>query len=679
MGQENGVVTFLTPSPPNVDIQDPNKRSKLSYSRDFLLSLAKADSTVKLPKEVELSISCVLQDSPLPGLLSQPSCVPDSRCQKSMPQNFPLKVPDNVNHLLHRSNEPYRPPCRYKALPPLIGDSNGLLNSDTSGSSECSNQEEEEPERWRKGQISSYVILHCLLRYKFKYSTLYEEKSCADTVKVAKEDKCTQNIDSKDSSEEFLITPATRNSNTLQFTSNVINKQVDYSWKPGLMEGAVRGNAVQPLTLPETRNPWKMSVNHIDTSWYLLPMLDNGMHLLESEEYSDLNEGHPEGTGHVMESLKKSRLTSFLNQENCGNLNKYGEVVHEQGIMESQVSNTSVRVHDSPGKIATSDLSEAYISPPVEEEKQFISMVDKCESAMIHCESSQDVKQAISLSMRQNPSSPDSQVQQELELNSVCNSLDGKSNSSPELCLPDEDSLITFDEPFLMPEVENSAVVDSFMSSPESNPNKSDMSSPSSPHDMIEKLIESILDDESSPVPHPDDPIAHHGAGLDNLCHPIHAQQSYIQFCCNQLIPGRDQQNHNSFQKNSIDSATFSFFSHSFPCNTISQPFPLSHDELRRFDHEVSQSTFQQFINPSKLHLGSACVSPSGVPPHLPALQMASCIQSLNSMQGCLEYQQPSYGFQKAKYSNIIQALVDTGILMWEVSSNRLSTTISSS
>ncbi|KAJ1384980.1 hypothetical protein SESBI_42047 [Sesbania bispinosa] len=551
MGQENGVATFLTPSPSNVDIQDPKKRSKLSYTRDFLLSLAKADCT---------------------------------------------------------------------ALPPLIGDSNGLLNSDTSGSSECSNQEEEELERWRK-----------------------------DTVRVAKVDKwhSTQNIDSKDSSEEFLMSPATRNSNTLQFTSNVINKQVDSSWKPGLMEGAVRGNAVQPSTLPETRNPWKMSVNHIDTSWYLLPMLNNGMHLLESEEYSDFNEGHPEGTGHVMESLKKSRLTSFLNQENCGNLNKYGEVVHEQGIMESQLSNTSVCVHDSPGKIATSDLSEAYISPPVEEEKQFISMVDKCESAMIHCEDSQDVKQAI-------PSSPDFQFQQELELNSVCNSLDGKSNSSPELCLPDEDSLITFDEPFLMPEVENSDVVDSFMSSPESNPNKADMSSPSSPHDMIEKLIESILDDESSPVPHPDDPIAHHGAGLDNLCHPIHAQQSYMQFCCNQLIPGRDQQNHNSFQKNSVDSATFSFFSHSFPCNTISQPFPLSHDELRRFDHEVSQSTFPQIINPSKLHLGSACVSPSGVPPHLPTLQMASCIQRLNSMQGCLEYQQPSYGFEKAKYRQMI-------------------------
>lgn len=426
-----------------------------------------------------------------------------------------------------------------------------------------------------------------------------------------------QNIDSKDRSEEFLMSPATRNSNILQFISNLmINEQLDASSKLSLIEGAVRGNSVHPSTLPEMTkscstqrqqdlttdkivNPWQSSGNHINTYCHL-SALDTD-HLMKSEECSNFDVEHPIGTCQVMESLKKSRPTSFHNQENCGNFKKnLCRVAYEQGTVELQLSNLSL----------------------------------------------QDVKQAIPVIPKQDRCNPDLQSQEELELNSSCNSLDGESNSSSEICWPDEDSLIAFDGSFLMPEVGNSAVGDNFMSNPETSPNKADGFSPRSPHEMIEKLVESILnDDDSTPAPHFDDPIVHHGAGT-GFYPPVHAQQPYPQLCSNQLNPRRGQQSHNSFQENFIGSPTFSLFSHPFPSNSISPPFLLSQDDMRRFDHEVGQSKFQQMINPSKLNLSSLCEPQTGVPvpPHLPASRMTSCTQKLNSMQGCLGYHESSYG-----------------------------------
>lgn len=147
---------------------------------------------------------------------------------------------------------------------------------------------------------------------------------------------------------------------------------------------------------------------------------------------------------------------------------------------------------------------------------------------------------------------------------------------------------------------------------------------------------------------HVDDPIVHHGAGLGRFSHSMHAQQTPLKFCSNQLNPERDPQDHNKFQRNSIDSAIYSFFSHPFPSNTFSQPFPLYHDELKRFDHEVSQSMLQQIINPGKLNL---CSLQSGVTPHLPALQMASCTQAKSNADSslCISGTKELWGFCKTK------------------------------
>ncbi|KAK7391326.1 hypothetical protein VNO78_19740 [Psophocarpus tetragonolobus] len=647
MSEESRTATFSTPSLSDVDLQLLNKRSKISYTREFLLSLDKVDSIVKFPFDAQASISCVVDDAS--GLLSSPLCVPDSRFKRSEPPKLSLKAPDEANQLLHKSDEPYRPPCRYKALPSSTRDSNDLLNGDTSGSSEGTNQEMENREIWRK-----------------------------DTVSVSKEDKwrSSKNPDSKDSPDETLMSPASSNSTTVQFISSVISKQLDASQKPSQIQGAVRSDdglpstildiakscpsptqLVQDLTTYGAVNLWLKTVNHTDTSWHL-SMMGNCVHLMESEECPDLYEEDLEGP-HAMESLKKSMPRSFLSKEYYGNHNEnHCEVVHEQGFTELQLSNASVSFYDSPGRISRSNSTMAYISPTsVEEKNQFVS---SSESSTVCCKGN-------SVSMKQNPSSRDFQIHQQLELNSFGCSLDGESNSSSELCLPDEDSLITFDELFLMPDVENLAVVDSSMSSsPLKNPIEADVFSPSSPREMVEKLVEFILNDESST--HVDDPILHHGAGLGIFAHSMHAPLTPTKFCSNQLNPERDPQEHNKFQRNSIDSTIYSFFSHSFPFSKFSQPFPLYHDELKRFDHEVSQTMLQQIINPNNLHCCSISVSQSGVPQHLPALQRASCTQKLNSMQNCtFAYQEPKhYGdfirpnpdFQGD--SNINPALVDS-------------------
>ncbi|KAK7357290.1 hypothetical protein VNO80_16574 [Phaseolus coccineus] len=249
---------------------------------------------------------------------------------------------------------------------------------------------------------------------------------------------------------------------------------------------------------------------------------------------------------HVRDPIKRLKISYtrefLLSLDQADIIVKFPYVVDDE---EADIFSLRLCV---PGRISTRDPSEAYISPiSVEKGKQVVSMVDDCESSTVYC-------RGISVNMNQNPSSPDFHIQGELKLNSFSGSIDGKSSSSCELCLPDEDSLITFDELFLLPELENLAVADSSMSSsPERSPIEADVLSPSSPREMIEKLVEFILNEESS-TPHLEDPTVQHGAGLRCFSHSTHAQQTHAEFYSNHLTPERkDQLDHNRFQINSIN------------------------------------------------------------------------------------------------------------------------------
>nr|XP_025620092.1 uncharacterized protein LOC112711614 isoform X1 [Arachis hypogaea] len=481
MNEESGTAVFSASSP-------SERRSKISYSREFLLSLAKADGTVKLPREVKLSSPCFLEDAS--GLLSPPFCVPVT-----------LNILDKANHLLHRNNEPYRPPCIYKAFLPSSSDGKDLLNSDTPGSAESTNQDKAkaEGERWRKVTVR-------LPKEEIWYSS--------------------KNTDSEEYSGTTLVSPATRHLNVSQRESLI---------QPSKVPKATKGCCLQHHQV----SLFHKSMNHIHTTLNVLSMLDDSMHFMDFETHSKFQMVNPPGTPLVMEPLQGSKPPNFLSQENCGNNQKnHGEVEYETLIQEMKLSNIPVCVHVSPPAIEICDLSESDTSTtsPVEGDKQS---------------------------------------------SSYSSSIDGRSNSSFELCLPDEESLICFDGPFLMSDVEKLTMVDDSMSS----------SAPSSPRDMIEKLVESLLNDESCPAPHLNDRIVHHGAGLEGFGYLPHAQHSYTEFCSNQLNLQRDEQMHSSFQKNSIYSAmSSSAASHSHPSSTACQPFALSHDELRRVHDQLKRA-----------------------------------------------------------------------------------------
>ncbi|CAI8585348.1 unnamed protein product [Vicia faba] len=86
---------------------------------------------MKVSKELQLAMSCMYEGSL--DLLPSPYSELDSVSKNVSASN----VLDNNVNLLHKSNKPYLPPCRNKALSSSSGDSNGSLKSDISGSSEC--------------------------------------------------------------------------------------------------------------------------------------------------------------------------------------------------------------------------------------------------------------------------------------------------------------------------------------------------------------------------------------------------------------------------------------------------------------------------------------------------------------------------------------------------------------
>jgi len=210
-------------------------------------------------------------------------------------------------------------------------------------------------------------------------------------------------------------------------------------------------------------------------------------------------------------------------------------------------------------------------------------------------------------------------------------SLEDCSTVIPGLCLPDEDSLIAYDGPFLNHEMEIPLGIDSFMSAPESNLTEDDdLDSQSSTFDMIMNLVEFVLDDsdddyddgdsyfecDDSLMDHIRAVLVQHGYDvslMDRIMAALvqhgarlgQSKLSYPWLFSNQLNPGRDQQDdHNCFLRNSTDPAVFSLSSHPCPCHKIYELFLTLYDhcaEHRRFSLGAGESMLQQGIMPPQL------------------------------------------------------------------------------
>ena len=220
---------------------------------------------------------------------------------------------------------------------------------------------------------------------------------------------------------------------------------------------------------------------------------------------------------------------------------------------------------------------------------------------------------------RFSPIIPDDQIQQESELKSSNVSLEDCSTVIPGLCLPDEDSLIAYDGPFLNHEMEIPLGIDSFMSAPESNLTEDDdLDSQSSTFDMILNLVEFVLDDsdddydsnfecDDSLMDHIKAVLMQHGYDvslMDRIMaelvqHEARRGQSKLSY------PGRDQQDdHNCFLRSSTDPAVFSLSSHPCPCHKIYKTFLTLYnhcDEPRGSGLGAGESMLQQGIMPPQL------------------------------------------------------------------------------
>ncbi|KAL6006740.1 hypothetical protein ACLOJK_032234 [Asimina triloba] len=162
------------------------KKSKISYARDFLLSISQLEICKKLPAGFDASIlrwdtrSSGSNDKDGDSQSDWDSFTQDSgrrygnqsRRPWQNPEHdgllgsgaFPRpsgyagapltsKVRGDDNYVLNRSSEPYHPPRTYKALPHSRRDPTDSFNDETFGSTECSSQDRAEEERKRRASF----------------------------------------------------------------------------------------------------------------------------------------------------------------------------------------------------------------------------------------------------------------------------------------------------------------------------------------------------------------------------------------------------------------------------------------------------------------------------------------------------------------------------------------------
>jgi hypothetical protein len=210
-----------------------------------------------------------------------------------------------------------------------------------------------------------------------------------------------------------------------------------------------------------------------------------------------------------------------------------------------------------------------------------------------------------------------------LKLNPVID-FNEKSDSTIELSLPDEESLVTFDESWLLPDEDSLITFDDFSFLSDDSV-KADLFGSSSPVHNV------TLSEENSSQLHLDGPTAHcksYGLmGLETSNHTLHAQQSYSQFHHTPPFMGRAFYSPNS-QRNSMKSKTY-------PCN----PPPCHY-----FSPNMLPSLFQQSV-PGEFPPYLLNGLPRGVTPHGPINQMAFYRSQMNPMQDlCPGYQQQNFG-----------------------------------
>ena len=402
------------------------------------------------------------------------------------------------------------------------------------------------------------------------------------------------------------------------------------SFLSGISENAsTQHQNVQGFSCNDTKDGQQTSPNQHDASQCLLSMCQKDTVLIDLAE--------SQGRGLLFDVGTDSNVINIFSKGNTGKSNMQEAVYGTNFTKELQLPDASVPLRKgSASRVTKNDaLLPCEFPFPEVGNNFFPSKLDEYRPSRVNLEGIMSTKcnKKTDLSeMTGNQLVSDailaeigSKVQPKLglKLNPVID-FDEKSDSTIEISLPDEESLVTFDESWLLPDEDSLITFDDFSFLSDDSV-KSDLFGSSSPVHNV------TLSEENSSQLHLDGPTAHcksYGLmGLETSNHTLHAQQSYSQFHHTPPFMGRAFYSPNS-QRNSMKSKTY-------PCN----PPPCHY-----FSPNMLPSLFPQSV-PGEFppHLLNGL--PRGVTPHGPINQMAFYRSQMNPMQDlCPGYQQQNFG-----------------------------------
>nr|CAD1831123.1 unnamed protein product [Ananas comosus var. bracteatus] len=251
---------------------ESKRKSKLSYTREFLLSFSDLDVCKKLPKGFDASILSEFEDASGSLLerqrgsggysrgssarwdtrssgssdkdgdlqLERESFMPDKRLVNQSRRSWQHTEHDGLlgsgafprpssyagpsapkargggQYQLNRSTEPYQPPRPYKAVPFARKDYNDARNDETFGSSECSSQERAEEEK--KGEVKSFE----LMRKEQKLTLQEKHKQITDNYKENHDDDMIALL--QNSADKNSITNRSKKPDDDNMTSSSVSK-----------------------------------------------------------------------------------------------------------------------------------------------------------------------------------------------------------------------------------------------------------------------------------------------------------------------------------------------------------------------------------------------------------------------------------------------------------------------
>ncbi|ESR35278.1 hypothetical protein CICLE_v10006595mg [Citrus x clementina] len=642
-----------------------NRKSKILYTRNELISLSELDSCQKLPIGLDQSI---LGEDPgtFHGYLPR-HLHPNQECDLSrsgdIASNCVSEATDSVvkgseYHLPKRSDGAYRPPHLCKAKIQSRAENEDFYNNETFGSSENLSQESAEEERRRRDSFE--------LMRKEQLKAFQEKQN-----KILDEHK--ENLDP----EIGLLLEANGNCKRFMNKYNESEESVASQAEAGDPAGhALASTFLLPAVL-ESRSLTKSLTKKEPAGGISSGYLKEGfeVHGPQNEEVARQNSANlPSGRNEPVQTLMASTTSSaideifeqlhYRNKRNVTPLvlpHEYFELSTLPDPIELYSTNHhSVKgwsTKTRKGKYPTSAADHAS-SQYLSLEKKGLCQTDAETSSKLNREtldklcfseiegimSSSWTKQTVASKIEENLSiSDDNQTKIGFNLGSEPACM--HPNSADELFLPDEDSLITADD-YILPLESTSMSAGRLF--------KDNLLTSSSQVDVNDKLadLNPFLGEKRSTQLGLEGPVfdSYDKMGLESFYAALHTQHCFPQFGHCQMNPGRANFKSSDAQQVQIPASNSKTNIYTpqplcFQSNVLADPFRHPHADLRRFGHPTNSPLPQQMPGPNNFAHHLVHGFPRGLPSSHPNGGMTSNGQELYPPQHLpYHYQRQNYG-----------------------------------